>query len=279
DNTVYYAHQWLSGYGGTSFSSPAVAGMLGSIIAFDGHPLGAFGPTLYALESKWLAGKLALPPTYFVQNYSNAFFNGATDYNTSAGWGVPLAYNIALDLGKPFVTAAPAPAAFATDSYGVTAHVSDSRPVAHVNVTYLEPGVTKWTTLTLNRTGGTPTKGTWTGKIPGATSKGTLEYCVYAVDLGLGNSWTPYNLSGWAASHGKTPGFGCASPFKVPVRADPTLPSGAPPGQFPWAGHGTRTAATSVIVAIRAATPPPAFQPQAVPIAGSRAGEASNSPP
>ncbi|MCI4321881.1 MAG: hypothetical protein L3K05_06210, partial [Thermoplasmata archaeon] len=139
NNSVFFAGQWLTGYGGTSFSSPAVAGMLGSVIAFDGHKLGAVGPALYALEKKWLAGQLPYPPTYFVQNYSNAFFNGSPDFNTSAGWGVPLAYNIARDLGKPFLTTgAHAPPA-AGKPYNVTVRASDVRPVASVNVTYKEP--------------------------------------------------------------------------------------------------------------------------------------------
>jgi subtilase family serine protease len=226
NNTIYFARQWLSGYGGTSFSSPAVAGMLGEIIAFDGHPLGAFAPTLYTLEAKWLAGKLALAPTYFVQNYSNAFFNGAFDYNTSAGWGVPLAYNIALDLGKPFITSTPHPSSGA-GPYNVSAFVTDHRTVGTVKVDYLEPGAKRWATAKLTLSHGTPKRGTWTGQVPSPKRNGTLEFCVYAVDSGKGNSWTPYNLSAWAATGGTNTTSACTSPYSVAVTAPTTVPSGA----------------------------------------------------
>ncbi len=218
NNTVFYADQWLTGYGGTSFSSPSVAGMLASVIAFDGHQLGAFGPALYSLEKQYLAGNLKLPPTYFVQNYSNAFFNGAPEYNTSAGWGVPLAYNIALDLGKPFLTTTPHLAPAAGKPYNVSVHVHDVRKVTSVNVTYLEPGASAWATASLTLTKGTFRYGTWSGQIPAPTTKGTLEYCVSALDAGRGNSWTPFNQSAWAATHGSNLTFGCTSPFSVTVK-------------------------------------------------------------
>ncbi|MCI4331840.1 MAG: hypothetical protein L3K19_08380 [Thermoplasmata archaeon] len=258
NNTIYFAQQWLSGYGGTSFSSPAVAGMLGSIIAFDGHPLGPFGPALYGLESKWLGGKLALPPTYFVQNYSNAFFNGATDYNTSAGWGVPLAYNIALDLGKPFLTTAPhrsAPGA----SYPVSVRVSDHRDVQTVKALYLASGSTNWASISLVRTHGTAMKGTWTGTIPAATVNGSMRYCVEASDAGRGNSWTPYNLSAWAATGGANTTFGCTTPWSVAMRV-PAPPPAAPAvgiGSGAWNDRTTALTFTPSTDQVPSGTTPP----------------------
>jgi subtilase family serine protease len=227
--TIYFSQQWLANYGGTSFSSPAVAGMLGEIIAFDGHPLGQFGPALYTLEKEWLHGQVPLPPTYFVQNYSNAFFNGSTDYNTSAGWGVPLAYNLALLLGKPFLTVHPGRAhATATKPFPLHVAVHDLRPVAYVNVTYQEPGTSGWASVPLHLTKGTTTSGTWAGSIPAATKRGTLLYCVEATDVATGNSWSPYNLSAWAATHGADPSFGCTTPTSVKIYRAPapsTVPS------------------------------------------------------
>jgi subtilase family serine protease len=231
NNSVFFADQWLTGYGGTSFSSPSVAGMLASIIAFDGHRLGPFGPALYSLEAQYLAGKLKLPPTYFVQNYSNAFFNGSPDYNTSAGWGVPLAYNIALDLGKPLLATTPHLAPAAGMPYKVSVHVHDVRVVTNVNVTYREPGSSVWTTTALSLAKGTAQEGTWSGSIPAPTSKGTLEYCVSAIDRDMGNSWTPYNQSAWAATRGTNLTFGCTTPFHVSVKHVAAPASGPVPSE------------------------------------------------
>jgi hypothetical protein len=224
DMTGYMAESWVTGFGGTSFSSPSVAGMVGSIIAFDGHPLGLIDPALYQLEQGYLNGSFAgLPfpvaPTYFVQNYSNAFFNGSTDYNTSSGWGVPQAYNIALLLGKPFLSTNPTGPAMVGNPYPVAASIKDDRSVSSVRVTYLEPGG-KWGNASLSLASGTANSGTWTGDIPAPTQTGVLEYCVDAVDSGTGNSWSPYNQSAWVATDGKntTPGaFGCTVPFQVGV--------------------------------------------------------------
>jgi Pro-kumamolisin, activation domain len=215
--TGYFGQEWLSGWGGTSFSSPSVAGMLGSIIAFDGHKLGLFGPALYTLEQEWLNGQIPLAPTYYVQNYSNAFFDGATDYNTSAGWGVPQAYNIALLLGKPFLSTNPTGAGAVGVPYPITANVVDDRNVKTVDVAYLAPGARTWANASLSLASGTAQHGTWSGSIPASVGAGTLEYCVYAVDQGAGNSWTPYNQSAWAATHGANVNFGCTVPWTIPV--------------------------------------------------------------
>jgi subtilase family serine protease len=223
DMTGYMAGTWVTGYGGTSFSSPSVAGMIGSIDAFDGHKVGFINTALYQLEQQYLAGGFhGLPfpvaPTYYVQNYSNAFFNGSTDYNTSAGWGVPQAYNIALLLGKPFVSTNPNGAATVGRPYPITATVNDDRAVSHVNVTYLAADGS-WATVPLALTSGTDNSGTWTGAIPSFARSGVLRYCVDAVDQGMGNSWSPYNQSAWAATGGANLAFGCTVPFTVPIHA------------------------------------------------------------
>jgi hypothetical protein len=217
--TAYFGQQWISGWGGTSFSSPSVAGMVGSIVAFDGHRLGLFGPALYTLEQEWLDHQIPLAPTYYVQNYSNAFYSGATDYNTSSGWGVPQAYNIALLLGKPFLSTNPTGAAEVGSPYAISANVVDDRNVSKVQVAYVAPGGDGWANTSLTLSAGTAKNGTWTGAIPAPTSTGALVYCVDAIDQGQGNSWTPYNLSGWAATGGSNPAFGCTHPWTIPVHA------------------------------------------------------------
>jgi hypothetical protein len=235
DNTGFYGGTWVSGFGGTSFSSPSVAGAIASIIAFDGHKIGFINPTLYTLEQEYLSGDLAsLPfpvsPTYDVSNYSNAFFNGSgphdtPGYNASAGWGLPMSYNIALLMGKPFISTNPQGPATVGTAYPVSAAIKDDRSLSHVNVTYLEPGATGWTNASLSRTAGTALAGTWGGSIPAPSQTGVLLYCVNGVDNGNGNSWSPYNQSAWVATGGKdtSPGaFGCTVPFKVNVHA-PTV--------------------------------------------------------
>lgn len=217
----YLGGTWVTGWGGTSFSSPSVAGMLGSIMAFDGHRLGFVDPALYSLETGYLAGDFkGLPfnvaPTYFVQNYSNAFFAGASDYNTSSGWGVPQAYNIALLLGKPFISTNPTGAAVVGHAYPISANVLDDRNLTSVNVTYLEPGGT-WGNASLALNSGSLNSGTWTGAIPAPSQPGVLRYCVNAVDNAQGNSWSPYNQSAWAATGGASMSFGCTVPFTVGV--------------------------------------------------------------
>jgi hypothetical protein len=226
NNTGYFGQSWVSGYGGTSFSSPSVAGAIGSIIAFDGHKVGFFNTALYSLEQQYLDTHFAgLPfpvaPTYFVDNYSNAFFNGGT-YNTSAGWGVPQAYNIALLLGKPFISTNPQGPATVGASYPVSAAVKDDRQLTNVNVSYLEPGASSWANVSLTLKSGTLNVGTWSGAIPAPAGTGVLKYCVYGVDSGMGNSWSPYNQSAWAATGGKNVNFGCTTPSKVNVHAPTT---------------------------------------------------------
>ena len=164
-DAVYFGQSWVTDFGGTSFSSPATAGVMGSIVAFDGHRLGMVGPALYSLESQYIAGKLPLAPTYFVRNYSNAFFNGGTYYNTSAGWGVPQAYNLALLLGKPFVSTNPQGPATVGAPYPISARVVDDRDLSYVNVSYLEPGATSWSNASLSLSSGTAENGTWSGAI------------------------------------------------------------------------------------------------------------------
>lgn len=222
-NTGYMGGTWVTGFGGTSFSSPAIAGMLGSIMAFDGHRLGFVNPALYALEQEYLNGDFAgLPfpgaPTYFVNNYSNAFFNGGPYYNTSAGWGIPQAYNIALLLGKPFISTNPTGPALVGQAYPVTATVLDDRAISSVNVTYRLDGGS-WQTAPLALAGGTRNSGTWTGSISAPAQTGVLEYCISGIDEGMGNSWSPYNQSAWVATGGANLSFGCTVPFHVTVHA------------------------------------------------------------
>jgi hypothetical protein len=219
--TAYFGQQWISGWGGTSFSSPSVAGVVGSIVAFDGHRLGQFGPALYTLEQEWINHQIPLDPTYSVYNYSNAFFGGGI-YNTSAGWGVPQAYNIALLLGKPFLSTNPEGPSIVGAAYPISATVKDLRDVSKVQVAYDSPGNDGWANASLSLTSGTAESGTWTGSIPAPTAAGTLRYCVYAIDQGDGNSWTPYNQSAWAATGGADPSFGCTHPWSVPVHASYT---------------------------------------------------------
>ncbi len=261
NNTGYMAGTWLSGWGGTSFSSPTLAGVLGSIVAFDGHKLGLFNPTLYALEQEYLSGQFAsLPfpvaPTYFVQNYSNAFFAGGPDYNTSSGWGVPQAYNLALLLGKPFISSNPNGSATVGSPYPVHATVRDDRSLRTVNISYLEPGASGWANASLSLASGTGLAGTWTGAIPAPTQSGTLRYCVSAVDEGQGNSWTPYNQSAWAATGGTDTVFGCTVPFEVHVNPAPalypvTFAESGLPGGTTWSvsfGSVTLSSTSSTIV-------------------------------
>ncbi|MGA7923661.1 MAG: hypothetical protein WCA77_06765, partial [Thermoplasmata archaeon] len=232
DNTGFMDGTWVTGFGGTSFSSPSVAGAIASIIAFDGHKVGFFNPTLYKLEQEYSAGDFAgLPfpvsPTYAVSNYSNAFFNGAgphdtPGYNASAGWGLPMSYNIALLIGKPFIATNPQGPATVGTAYPVSAAIKDDSPLHYVNVTYLEPGGTTWKNASLRLSTGTKNVGTWTGSIPAPSRTGVLLYCVNGIDNGNGNSWSPYNQSAWVATGGKhiTPGaFGCTVPFAVNMHA------------------------------------------------------------
>jgi subtilase family serine protease len=224
-NTGYMSGGWVTGFGGTSFSSPSVAGMLGSIVAYDGHRLGFVNPALYQLEEEKLNGSLAalpfpLSPTYSVTNYSNAFYGGGV-YNTSAGWGVPQAYNLALLLGKPVLATNPVGTASSGTPYLVSAQIRDDQAVATVNVTYLEPGAATWGNASLALTSGTHLAGTWSGAIPAPSVSGILRYCVDATDRAGGNSWSPYNQSAWAATDGKNLGFGCTVPFTVTVHSSP----------------------------------------------------------
>ncbi|MGC2034003.1 MAG: protease pro-enzyme activation domain-containing protein [Thermoplasmata archaeon] len=223
-DAVYFGQSWVTDFGGTSFSSPATAGVMGSIVAFDGHRLGMVGPALYSLESQYIAGKLPLAPTYFVRNYSNAFFNGGTYYNTSAGWGVPQAYNLALLLGKPFVSTNPQGPATVGAPYPISARVVDDRDLSYVNVSYLEPGATSWSNASLSLSSGTAENGTWSGAIGAPAGTGVLKYCVYGIDQGMGNSWSPYNQSAWVATGGKDLNFGCTVPFTVNVHASTIQP-------------------------------------------------------
>ena len=252
----YLGGTWVTGWGGTSFSSPSVAGMLGSIMAFDGHRLGFVDPALYSLEQSYLAGDFnGLPfpvaPTYFVQNYSNAFFNGGNPYNTSAGWGVPQAYNIALLLGKPFIATNPTGPAVVGHNYPISATVRDDRALSVVNVTYLEPGGS-WANASLSLASGTSNSGTWTGDIPAPSRPGVLRYCVDATDVDQGNSWSPYNQSAWAATGGANLSFGCTVPFTVGVHAAYTVTfseTGLSPGVH-WSvtfdGKTRKTTASSI---------------------------------
>lgn len=216
----WHSGAWLAGYGGTSFSSPATAGLAGAIMEFDGHKLGQIGPAFYSLVYQYLYAQPnnLLPPTYMIENGSNAYFNAATYYNTSTGYGIPMAFNLAQDLGKPWVATNPESNATVGTSYPITADVRDIQAVDFVNVSYLAPGGT-WKNATLSLSSGSSTSGTWTGSIPGSslTSTGTLQYCVYATDKNLGNSWSPYNLSAWEVTGNVSHTFGCNVPFTVSV--------------------------------------------------------------
>ncbi len=220
---LYVNAGWLTGYGGTSFSSPATAGMTIALEAFDGHLMGPIGPAWYSLMYRYLKGNSGLlPPSYRVENGSNAWFAGATNYNTSTGYGVPMAFNLAQDLGKPWVATNPEGEPQVGANYALTATVKDIQPVRWVNASYLAPGGT-WSNVSLSLASGTATNGVWSGAVPGIalTTTGTLQYCLYATDQYLGNSWSPYNRSAWVATGVQNPtnGFGCTVPFKTYVAA------------------------------------------------------------
>ncbi len=212
------------GYGGTSFSSPATAGLTGAMMVFDGHKLGQLGPAFYSLMFQFLYRQPnnVLDPTYMIENGSNAFFNAAQYYNTSTGYGIPMAYNLSLDLGKPFIATNPEGAATVGTSYPITSTVKDIQSVKYVNVSYLAPAGS-WQNATLSLSSSSGIYSTWTGSIPGSslTTTGTLKYCVYATDKNLGNSWSPYNLSAWAITGNVSHTFGCTVPFTVNVGATP----------------------------------------------------------
>ncbi len=218
----WHSGAWLTGYGGTSFSSPATAGLTGAMMVYLGHKLGQLDPAFYGLMFQYLYKQPnnLLDPVYFVNNGSNAYFNGAQDYNTSTGYGIPMALNLSKDLGKPFVATNPEGGATVGAGYPITATVNDIQSVNYVNVSYLAPGGT-WQNTTLTLSSGSSTSGTWTGSIPAAslTTTGTLQYCVWATDRNQGNSWSPYNLSAWATTGNLSKTFGCATPFNVDVIA------------------------------------------------------------
>ncbi len=239
---VYVEGGWQTGWGGTSDSSPATAGVVSELSAFDGHSFGLIAPVLYSLANENLSGKLpgvptlpALEPTYQIQNWSNdatgqagtgiANFHAATNYNLSTGWGVPLSWNLANLLGKPWIASNPESEPVTGSNYAIAATVQDYRPVSYVNVTYQAPGATSWSNLTLTLSTGNTNKGSWTGSIPGSalTTTGELKYCVYAIDSMEGNSWSPWNQSGWVANgHGSALPwtlFGCNHPFLTYVAA------------------------------------------------------------
>jgi subtilase family serine protease len=263
NNEMYFEQGWVSGYGGTSFSSPATAGALASVIAFTGHRLGLFAPTLYALERAWLKHQVPLAPTYMVQNYSNAFFEGAPGYNTSAGWGVPMAYNLALDLGKPFLATNPHGPGAAGKAYAISAHVQDDKAVSKVQVVYELPGSTTWKSSALKLSSGSSTSGTWTGSIPASAYGGALRYCVMALDRGQGNSWTPWNYSGWEATRGATPNFGCTTPWTVTLSGTP--PPAAPTVAASSLGAGVAANALSSGIAAPALVLAPTVRARALP--------------
>ncbi len=239
---VYVQGAWQNGYGGTSDSSPATAGLVAELDAFDGHDFGFINPLVYSLANENLSGKLpgvptlpAIEPTYQIQNWSNdatgqsgtnlANFHAATNYNLSTGWGIPLAWNLANLGGKPWIATNPAGAAIVGSNYPIAAAIQDYRSAQYVNVTYKAPGASTWSNASLSLATGNGNKGGWTGSIPGAalTTTGVLDYCVYAIDSMEGNSWSPWNQSGWVVNgHGSAHPwnlFGCNHPFTVPVTA------------------------------------------------------------
>ena len=259
---VYVEGAWQNGFGGTSDSSPATAGVVAELTAFDGHQFGLINPLLYSLANENLSGQLpgvptlpAIEPTYQIQNWSNdatgqsgtsiANFHGGPNYNLSTGWGIPLAWNLANLAGKPWIATNPEGPASVGASYNIAANIQDYRTLRYVNVTYKAPGATTWSNASLSLSSGNANKGTWTASIPGTalTTTGTLDYCVYAIDSMEGNSWSPWNQSGWVVNgHGSGHPwtlFGCNHPFTVPVKASgasTTIPvsfieSGLPSGK------------------------------------------------
>lgn len=238
-DAIFYQGGWDTGYGGTSFSSPAVAGLIAEIVAFDGHTLGMVAPSIYQFDQEYLDHDPAVPvpATYMVQNYSNSFFNAAPDYNTSTGWGIPMALNLAELLGKPWITASAGTSAQAGTSFPVSAEVRDDRPITSVAVSY-QVGSGAWANTSLALASGSTTDGTWSGAIslPGSSSAGVLHYCVDAFDDAGGNSWTPFNESAWAETGGADLSWGCTTPQSVGISpsalhtvtaTEKGLPSGA----------------------------------------------------
>jgi hypothetical protein len=243
---VYVNGAWSDGWGGTSEASPDTAGLVAEVSEFDGHQFGLINPLIYSLANLNLSGKLpgvptlpAIEPTYQVQNWSNdatgqtaratqdviANFHGATNFNLSTGWGLPLAWDFANLAGKPWVATNPEAAPSVGTAYPISATIQDYRAINYANVTYKAPGASTWSNVSLSLASGNTNKGVWTGSIPAAafTTTGKLQYCVYAIDQMSGNSWSPWNQSGWVVNaHGSNYPwqlFGCDHPFNTTVAA------------------------------------------------------------
>ena len=90
--------------------------------------------------------------------------------------GSTQAYNIALLLGKPFISTNPQGPATVGASYPVSAAVKDDRQLTNVNVSYLEPGASSWANVSLTLKSGTLNVGTWSGAIPAPAGTGVLKY-------------------------------------------------------------------------------------------------------
>jgi PKD repeat protein len=239
---VYDQAAWQDAYGGTSDSSPATAGIVAELTAFDGHNFGLINPLLYSLANENLSGTLpgvptlpAIEPTYQIQNWSNdassqagtgiANYYAAKNFNLSTGWGMPLAWNLANLAGKPWIATNPESQPSVGSNYYINATVKDYRALQYVNVTYKAPGAATWANTTLTLNSGNSNKGNYFGHIPGTalTTTGKLQYCVYAIDVMTGNSWSPWNQSGWVVNqHGSAHPwtlFGCNTPFSTTVAA------------------------------------------------------------
>jgi hypothetical protein len=267
---VYVNGGWQAGWGGTSDSSPATAALVAELSAFDGHSFGLINPLLYSMANDNLTNKVPgvptlpkLVPMYQIQNWSNdatgqnganiANFHGATNFNLSAGWGTPLAWNIANLAGKPWISTNPETAPVVGSSYWVNATVQDYRPLTYVNLTYRVPGQTTWSNTTLSLVNGNSNKGVYSGYIPGSalTTAGKLHYCIQATDALKGNSWSPWNQSGWEINaHGSSAPwtlFGCTHPFNTTVAASSSLTGGSftlnetGPGEIAYSVTATAT--------------------------------------
>lgn len=128
NQTVYFGGAWNFLWGGTSFAAPTVAGEFALLDAYlnstvgnstnrTGYYLGMAQPLLYRLGSD---GHLALPPFSQItsgsnpwdtreagagrgwpggQNWTSGWAEWSAGWSMLSGWGVPDAYNMAVDAG------------------------------------------------------------------------------------------------------------------------------------------------------------------------------------
>ena len=81
---------------GTSIASPLTAGLIASIVHYEGSGEGFMDPIIYKLGQEEYKDQFRdFPPFYSVYNGSNALFPAEHGYSLSVGWGSINAYNFA----------------------------------------------------------------------------------------------------------------------------------------------------------------------------------------